>query len=114
MAYTNKIIILAGQSNAVGRYQVSSGLPATKEGYLYNVKVWNGTTFEALNASDENNNQYDDSNNAYGSEMFLNSYASTLGRDIYLLKISAGGTKMTTSSGGATWNVNNTDSRAGS
>lgn len=87
-------LIFAGQSNAMGTAAMSD-LPVEYEGTFPQVQVWNGTAFEDLNASDDNNNQYGDPRNQWGAEM---SMAIDLANEqnciVYLLKYAIGGTQL--------------------
>jgi len=90
MAVINKIWIHIGQSNGLGKVDMSEMTPS-RIGLKYNLRVFNGTGFSCINNL-VNNNQYGDPRNLFGYEMELQDLPSYLGEDVYLLKFCLGST----------------------
>lgn len=90
MAIINKIWIIIGQSNGLGKVEMSEMTPS-RIGLKYDLRVFNGTGFECINNL-VNNNQYGDPRNLFGYEMELQDLPTYLGEDIYLLKFCLGST----------------------
>lgn len=99
---TNKIIGLFGQSNCVGRADMVD-LPLSRQGYLYNLRVWDGNNFEVINHN-LNNNQLGQPSNQFGIEFELRDYANFLNEDIYVCKFGKGGTALAADPGDD-WNT---------
>lgn len=103
MPYTNKVITLLGQSNAVGRVD-NSLLPSEYSGWQHSVKIYddNATNrYSSLNVG-LNNNQFDDPTTDYGIEPFFSNFFSSR-RDIYLMKCTKGATYLANNGGTNTW-----------
>lgn len=83
--------ILIGQSNMHGTADMSD-LPSAYAGEKSNVKIWNGSSFENLNST-LNNNQYPVPNDHFGPEFsFLVDRANLTGQVQYCIKIALGST----------------------
>lgn len=99
-------IVMAGQSNPRGTIAMAS-LPAAYQGEHSNVKIWNGTAFENLNASGLNNNQLGNPSNMFGPEMtFAVDLANETGRIVYLMKYAIANTQLDDDAALTTWNPN--------
>jgi len=90
MAKVNKVWIVIGQSNGLGKVEMSE-MTQLRVGLKYNLRVFNGTGFECINNL-VNNNQYGDPRNLFGYEMELQDLPNDLDEDIYLLKFCLGST----------------------
>ena len=101
----NKIIIMFGQSYAVGRNALAL-LPAEFAGVQLNLRVFNGTGFECIDST-VNNNQYGAPSSQFSYEYNLGGLQGVVNEDIYLLKYAIGGTKLFDS--GETWNAARVD-----
>lgn len=97
--------IMAGQSNMRGK---GTPFPADLQGDIANVNIWNGSSFETLNGSVDNNNQLGQAQGTFGPEMsFLKAVAQT--RQVYCVKYAVGATSLSTLAQGGTttnWNIN--------
>jgi hypothetical protein len=96
MAYTNKIFICIGQSNANGRNPIAN-LNAAYQGYLTNSRVYHQNNWEVLYNTDENNADIE-ALSEYGIQFyFCKDYADQIGRDIYFINYALGGTSLANS-----------------
>lgn len=87
------IDIGAGQSNLVGREDVSN-LPTFFEGDYNVVNIFNGNSFDALNISEDNNNQLGQPASQYGFECTLRNLYSKYQLPVFMLKYGVGGTSL--------------------
>lgn len=90
------VIILFGQSNAVGRVPMAQ-LEAKYTNSLSWLKIWDNVTnsFVNINAS-TNNNQLNDPSNQYGIEFYLGNKLNKYSRKTqYIFKYAVGGTALT-------------------
>lgn len=97
------LIIIAGQSNAVG-YAPIGDVPAYLSGDMP-AYVYNGTGYEVLNATVDNNNQYGDPVSKWGLEMQLGYQYGLLNSDsLYIMKYAIGNTYLAIQAGDD-WNT---------
>lgn len=97
-AETVKLHILLGQSNMAGFADISL-LPAEFQGEKTNIQIWNGTAFESLNST-LNNNMYFIANGSFGPEFsYLQHIAESENDTIYCLKLAAGASGLAMGSG---------------
>jgi len=80
-------VILSGQSNARGQ---GTPFPSGYTGDIPNCKIFNGTSFETLNGSVTNNNQFGQPIGKYGGEMSLLKDLSTRYKTVYCMKYAIG------------------------
>lgn len=99
-------VVMFGQSNTVGR-ALMSDIPVTYQGDITGVQIWNGTSFETLNASVDENNQFGDARGEFGAEMsFLKSLVNDYDT-VYCMKYAVGATSLGVLADGGTasnWN----------
>ena len=98
-------VILSGQSNARGQ---GTPFPSGYTGNIPNCKIFNGTTFETLNGSVTNNNQFGQPQGTYGTEMSLLKDLSTRYKTVYCMKYAVGGTGLASVAQGgdsSNWNT---------
>lgn len=80
-------IMIAGQSNARGQ---GTPFPAEYQGDILNGEIWNGTAFETLNGSVDNNNQLGQPQGTFGTEMSLIKDLLTRHSAVYCMKYAMG------------------------
>lgn len=97
----NKLIIFFGQSNCRGAEPMAT-LPVERQGLKLNLRIWDGTKFECIDST-TNNNQLIEKLNEYSYEFWLEDLSPDLNQDIYVLKYGIGGARLANSA--PTWNV---------
>jgi len=97
--------ILAGQSNMKGNKSDVDNLPVRYKGEIAGVQIWNGSSFESLDVS-TNNNQFPAStkDGAFGPEItYLVDQAQKTGRTQYVVKYAIGATGLAAGSSDQDW-----------
>lgn len=101
------VIIIAGQSNAVGRAD-NTNLPAYLQGNQPSY-IFNPSGFQVLNSNTHNNNQFNNKTDDFGSEMELAyQYNQMTGDSLYIIKYAVGGTRLYPDAG-MDWSVSSTN-----
>lgn len=97
-------ITIAGQSNARGQ---GTPFPAEYQGDILNGEIWNGTAFETLNGSVDNNNQFGQAQGTFGMEMSLIKDLLTRHSAVYCMKYAIGSSGLASvAQGGSAGNWN--------
>jgi hypothetical protein len=89
-----KMGIAAGQSNLVGREDLIN-LPAQYANSTKDVNLWNGSKYQFMNIT-TNNNQLGQPSSQWGFEAYLSNYVTDKTRSLHILKYGVGGTDLYT------------------
>ena len=109
-ANTVDVVLIAGQSNPLGRGEAAALPPEVVNGVVPNSLIWNGSAFVATTIGTINNYPVL-ANGDFGPEVMLSILAGKLtGKPLYLIKYCVGNTSLTVTDQAVTsWNPERTD-----